>query len=633
MRSGKLEAFNTLFDSFEAIEQRMKLLVEAQELNTTKLQTCLKQFPGVARSDLRLSDHSATCNTQRLLTTADDTEETCKQGKSDSAVRPSSILDPVPPALTHAWTLPDEKNLPGSLPQDPLDRTSDTLESAVKVHEQDDARPSQGSAWETSESSETFSEQSADDIRTSLPSAVEMPRRHSVGATEVLKNLSKDLKRATTQRNLQIQATTQNKRVLRMRKIVVEATTSRWFDAFTAMLIMVCAVLVGVEADWTMQNPNDAPPAVFQTLNRIFAFLFLVELLMRIAAEGLYFISCLNPSVNWNILDSLLVSFSIAEEIIGSVFAFADVLRLIRLLRLVRVFRIIRAVRFFSDLRVMVNGMLNSAKSLLWALVVILMITFIFSVSVMQAAQSLLVGVTPLASEESMRLASSAEQSAYVTSLAVQKYYGSLPRAMCTLFMAISGGIDWSDASEPLNDFSGMMDYIFAGYIFFTVFCCLNIVTGIFVDSAKDLRQQDEESMAADAMSERKRWAKEVVRLFGRVAQDEQGGLNFEEFQEGVADEKVRNLFRNLGINIEIYTPREMFELFDFDESGTLNLDEFAAGMQRLRGGARSIDILKLKRDSKVLALKVQKLMDICSAFSEQQQQHKIPGNNSRNSM
>ena len=66
---------------------------------------------------------------------------------------------------------------------------------------------------------------------------------------------------------------------------------------------------------------------------------------------------------------------------------------------------------------------------------------------------------------------------------------------MMTLYQAISGGIDWDNAVVTLLPVTWIIEYIFAAYIFFTIFCCLNIITGIFVDNAKALKVADLENM------------------------------------------------------------------------------------------------------------------------------------------
>ncbi|CAE8674432.1 unnamed protein product [Polarella glacialis] len=267
-------------------------------------------------------------------------------------------------------------------------------------------------------------------------------------------------------------------------------------------MVVLCAVTIGVEADWSIKHATDdgEKESIFETLDFIFNSIFCVELCLRLGSDGFsHFLSVFNPAVKWNILDFTLVSSAVAEELAklvasrnGSSGSLAS-LRILRLMRLVRVARILRVLRFFSELRVMVNGIMGSARLLLWALVLLSLVMFVFGVTIIQLIQSYIKDGGP-------------------ADVLMSTYYGSLPRTMMTLYMAISGGLDWRDAVLPLDPISpqGYVDcdlihpkpspmkvvrvvlvYVFSGYIFFTVFCCLNIVTGIFVDNAKahDMQQ------------------------------------------------------------------------------------------------------------------------------------------------
>eukprot|EP00972_Heterocapsa_arctica_P063649 9392685-Heterocapsa_arctica.AAC.1 len=50
---------------------------------------------------------------------------------------------------------------------------------------------------------------------------------------------------------------------------------------------------------------------------------------------------------------------------------------------MVRAVRIFRVLKVFRDLRVMVSGIMSSAKPLLWALVLLFLIIFIFTVTLL----------------------------------------------------------------------------------------------------------------------------------------------------------------------------------------------------------------------------------------------------------
>eukprot|EP00913_Durusdinium_trenchii_P022593 g21217.t1 len=298
----------------------------------------------------------------------------------------------------------------------------------------------------------------------------------------------------------------------------------------------------------------DPQHAVFRGLDIAFNVCFTLELLIRWTSEGfLAFLNWHNPAFKWNWMDFGLVSLSLIEELAALLAAasFLDVsaLRMLRMMRLVRVARIIRMLRFFSELRVMVNGIMGSAKPLLWAFVFLLILMFMVGVTFMQLAAN----------------------------------YMSQERTM-TLYMAISGGVDWKDCVAPLHVVSWAMEYMFATYVFFTLFCCLNIVTGIFVDNAKALKSADEDAMYLEALTERKRWIAEVKELFSRLDTSINGKFTllvrravgtptgrFQDFKTHVSSIKVQTLFRKLGINVDNIEADELWEILDADRSGEID--------------------------------------------------------------
>ncbi|CAJ1413572.1 unnamed protein product [Effrenium voratum] len=355
------------------------------------------------------------------------------------------------------------------------------------------------------------------------------------------------------------------------------------FEWSCATLILLCAILIGVEAHWSMVNIGSTPPLVFRIFNSVFNGLFTIELCLRLAVDGLYFWTLRNSSIHWNALDTVLVLLALVEEVLVLVWTTESQLsglKILRMVRLARILRIVRVVRFFSELRVMVNGVIGSAKSLCWALLLLLLVNFLFGVVFMQLSMEYLETINPQAE--------------------LRQYFGSLPRTMLTLYQAISGGIDWYNAIVTLLPVSEWMEYIFSAYVFFTVFCCLNIVTGIFVDNAKALKVADEEAMHHEAMKERQKWISEVAELFTKICAEKDGKLTKEDFVHHVThSDRIATCFYHLGINTETTNTDELWELFDVDDSGGIDQDEFAIGIKQFHGYARSIDLFKLRKEVK----------------------------------
>ncbi|CAL1139385.1 unnamed protein product, partial [Cladocopium goreaui] len=66
----------------------------------------------------------------------------------------------------------------------------------------------------------------------------------------------------------------------------------------------------------------------------------------------------------------------------------------------------------------------------------------------------------------------------------LEQYWGNVMDSMMTLFMSITGGINWLDAYAPLREVSPIALGLMNLYIVIGFFTILNVVTGVFVNTA-----------------------------------------------------------------------------------------------------------------------------------------------------
>lgn len=227
---------------------------------------------------------------------------------------------------------------------------------------------------------------------------------------------------------------------------------------------------------------------------------------------------------------------------------------------------------------------------LLWALVLLFLIMFMFAIFVMQIVADYGTG----------------DQVANAT-----QFYGTLIRSIYTLYMAICGGIDWGQASEPLLEISPVLGFAFGTYIAFAVLCVMNIITGVFVENANQITSRDEDNLLLEDLSNRQRWLGDVKQLFEDVDDDGSGEVEFKEFERHLQDDRIQLYFRKLGVELESEHTRKFFDLLDFDSDGRLNLDEFVLGLSKLHGKARSIDVAHLLHNSNRLSTQLAALTSL----------------------
>jgi len=247
---------------------------------------------------------------------------------------------------------------------------------------------------------------------------------------------------------------------------------------------------------------------------------------------------------------------------------------------------------------------------LLWAFVLIALVIFIFSIIFVTTVSLYF---------ESLDLSDSAQvKHAEV----VNEHFGSMRTAAASLWAAISGGNDWMMYANLLtgtaHDESGRT-LLFLGFTFYIAFCqigLLNVVTGMFVDSAVATRTRDEvvECFQSDLNST----TEEVKRIFKEADSDQSGHMTFKEFYKHLENPWVRAYFS--GLDLDVSDARIIFTLLDVDGDDHVSIDEFVDGALKMKGSAKSIDMMALMFDQLRFTLRMSQL---CCFVEEQAQEIK----------
>lgn len=256
-------------------------------------------------------------------------------------------------------------------------------------------------------------------------------------------------------------------------------------------------------------------------------------------------------------------------------------LRILRLARIVKAVRLMRVFRFVRALRTLISSIFHTLKSLFWALMLMVLIVYVFGVLFSQAVNIYLVD------PENPPMPDMAFEAA-------QRHYDSLWGTMVSLFMCISGGTNWENVLAPLRAISQLWELLFLFYVSFTYFAVLNVVTAVFCQSAIESAQNDQASLVQNILEEKEEHREKLLDLFVKVG-DEQDTITFEMFQEKINDPAVRNYFTSIGL--DVWDAWSFFKLLDLDEGGSVEADEFLMGCLRLRGQARAVDVGKIIHD------------------------------------
>ncbi|CAE7670095.1 Cacna1h, partial [Symbiodinium pilosum] len=388
---------------------------------------------------------------------------------------------------------------------------------------------------------------------------------------------------------------------------------SNFSNAFFALVVLSNSVYLGVQLEYYAQvrDPAAAAYTWFLIVHVIYAVLFTVEVCLRIVAEGMA--SYLWSSEwHWNWLDVFVVSSSWIELVIdlltpGTTSRGANsnlrLMRLIRVGRLFRVVRIMKVVRLFRSLRTLVQSLVGTLKSLAWAMVLLSLIMYIFSILFTDAALDFIVDanlqVEPLTLDEQQLLHD------------VNLYFGSLYKSFITMFRVISDGLTWNSPADalfrlPLGEY--LWAQLFHFYIAFCSFAVLNVMTGVFCNSAIKAAESDHEMVVQSLVQTRQELRDLVSHLFNKIDSRGEGHITFTEFEKFFEDEAVKAFFESLQIGaVDAWT---LFVSLDMDGDHTVSVEEFTERCMQLHGPARSADLFALRQTTVKLSQQVQQLQD-----------------------
>jgi hypothetical protein len=244
----------------------------------------------------------------------------------------------------------------------------------------------------------------------------------------------------------------------------------------------------------------------------------------------------------------------------------------------------------------MVNGIMASLKVVVWAMMVLFLIDFNFAVVIAIFIQD-------------EKIIVEYDDRSYLM-------FHSLGGIMSGLFMSVTGGVDWIIIAGPLTEINIFLGIAFAFYVSLSMFVVFNVITGLVVEYANNYMAHDEDEMFLHDTEDRQAWNDVFESAFRRVDADGSGSINQKEFLEMVSDERSAALFRKLGIDVRPENATRIFRLLgrrDGPRLGhlhkELSFDEFKAGIYRIQGSARSIDIATLLVRTAFLAHSMKSLM------------------------
>eukprot|EP00928_Gymnodinium_smaydae_P092705 TRINITY_DN7664_c0_g1_i2.p1 TRINITY_DN7664_c0_g1~~TRINITY_DN7664_c0_g1_i2.p1 ORF type:complete len:352 (+),score=70.71 TRINITY_DN7664_c0_g1_i2:1095-2150(+) len=296
----------------------------------------------------------------------------------------------------------------------------------------------------------------------------------------------------------------------------------------------------------------------------------------------------------------LLIRSSNGADVVENI-SNVRVIRMLRLTRFVRMLRIPRLIRFVGALRTMVLSVLLTLKTLLWAFVLLLLIMYMFALVFTQ-------------------LVIDARAAGY-TSDVLERHYGHIYLSLLTLFQTITNGVSWQQVAEPLgSEVSVFALVLFLTYVYFSQFALINVITGIFCNSAIESANRNPDMVAESLVASKREYVERIRTLFGKLDIDGSGQITVDDLGKLMSDETMQAYFEALGL--EVSDSWQLFKILDEDRSNIIDVEEFIMGCMRLKGGAKNVDLVKMNSDQRWFMGSVSQKLKVIDDHVAQVAQH-----------
>jgi len=374
-----------------------------------------------------------------------------------------------------------------------------------------------------------------------------------------------------------------------------------------AVIIVLNTVIIGLETQFAADAAFNVASAVSYNKDLFDAFelcvlvWMILELLVNLYAQK--WASLLYKHLAWNVFDAVLIVFAILMQI-DSIPSSWGFMRIIRLVRFGKILRLLRIVRYLSGVRTMIISLWASTTQLVSAFGVMTIFMYVVSLLLMQGLVNNVQEVTdPF---EVGRIASTFWGPVdEATRQQTIRLYGSIGRTMMTLFMTISGGMDWGDAAEPVAKLDIYLSILWMVYSAFMTFGLTNILVGIFVESALQSIQNDKHSRMTAEMEHYAKFVERLKAIFSKADENADGSLSKIEFEILLQDPDLVTDLKVLGIESQV---EGLFRYLDQDKTDCISFEEFEAGLWRMKGEASAVDMLMLMHEHRRTAQKISRL-------------------------
>merc|ERR1719456_143552 len=105
---------------------------------------------------------------------------------------------------------------------------------------------------------------------------------------------------------------------------------------------------------------------------------------------------------------------------------------------------------------------------------------------------------------------------------------------MLSLYWVSTGGVDWRDVGDSVQEMGAFPFSLFLFYIAFFMFVVVNSVTSIFIEATVENAQRDQQTFINDEIKKKRVYVEQVRTLFTSIDRGASGEISWEDFYESL---------------------------------------------------------------------------------------------------
>lgn len=171
-------------------------------------------------------------------------------------------------------------------------------------------------------------------------------------------------------------------------------------------------------------------------------------------------------------------------------------------------------------------------------------------------------------------------------------HYGDSLRAIYTLFEITLAGC-WPSYLRPLIEkVSGWYVIFVFIYVSVVVFALTRIISALFLKETLQIASNDAVAQANEQQKSKRIYVNKMRKLFEAVNAGGTGSISLDQFNHMLTNPDVVVVLKSL--DFEVHDAQNLFHMLDVNMAGEITFDDFIKGMTRMKGPARSVDLVTL---------------------------------------